>query len=82
MRAFVRNARPAAVNLRHRDQAIIAPECQTRTMRVFFSLVAVIVLLALVAFGQRRDNPQLAQVLFAFAALFAVLLVAAFFGLY
>ena len=51
-------------------------------MRVFFSLVGVICVLALLAFGQRRRNPQLAQVLGAFAILFSVLLVAAFFGLY
>lgn len=51
-------------------------------MRVFFSLVAVIVVLTLIALGQRRDNPQLAQVVGAFAALFTVLLAAAFFGLY
>lgn len=51
-------------------------------MRVFFSLVGVIVVLTLLALGQRNRNKDLAQVLGAFAALFTILLIAAFFGLY
>ncbi len=57
-------------------------EVTNQSMRVFFSLVGVIVILGLLAFGQRKQNRQLAQVLAAFALLFAVLLAAAFVGLY
>ena len=51
-------------------------------MRVFFILVGVIIVLGWLAFEQRHKNRQVAQVLGAFATLFLVLLVAAFFGLY
>jgi len=51
-------------------------------MRVFFFLVAIIVVLGWFAFEHWNSNRQLAQVLVAFAAVFAVLLVGAFFSLY
>ena len=51
-------------------------------MRVFFLLIGAIIVLGWLAFEQRHRNRQVSQVLAAFAVLFSVLLVGAYFGMY
>lgn len=51
-------------------------------MRVFFILIAAIIVLGWFAFEQWHSNRQLAQVLLAFATLFVVMLVGAYVGMY
>ena len=49
-------------------------------MRVVFTLLAIIVALVVVAVSLRARERGVSNVLFAFAGVFAVMLVAAFFG--
>jgi len=51
-------------------------------VRVFLTLVALISVLAWLGYENWARNRPLAQVLFGFAGLFAVLLIAAFFGVF
>jgi hypothetical protein len=50
-------------------------------MRIIFTLFAIVIVLVWGGLEMRRRDRGAAQVLFAFAALIALLLVAAFFGM-
>ena len=49
-------------------------------MRIVFTLLAIIVILTLIAVSLRSRDRAVSNVLLAFAGVFAVMLVAAFFG--
>ena len=51
-------------------------------MRVVFSLLAIIIVLCWLGFELRERERAVSRVLFAFAGVFAVMLIGAFFGVF